>query len=302
MLFRPTTHGLTVLAPAKLNLFLRIVARRSDGYHDIESVMAAINLYDTLSFELLPSGQIELQVIDASPRSRVGGIRSDAPTGPTNLVVRAAKLLKEYASCPLGARISLIKRIPSAAGLGGGSSDCAATLGALNKLWGLGVSRVELGNLASQLGSDVPFFLGETPVALCTGRGELIEPFRVSPSLHFVVAKPSSGLSTPAVYRECRPDQTHQNGRLFLEALGGGQISRMARRLHNGLQIPAEQLSSDVRRLRSLFEQQSVVGHQMSGSGSSYFGVCRSRRHAMRVASRLRSAGVPWVKVARICP
>lgn len=302
MLCRPTTRGFTVLAPAKLNLFLRIVARRGDGYHDIESVMAAINLYDTLSFEPLPTNEIELRVTDASPCSSIGNIRSEAPAGPSNLVVRAAMLLKEHAACQQGVRISLIKRIPSSAGLGGGSSDCAATLGALNRLWKLGLPRQALEGLAGQLGSDIPFFLGKSPVALCTGRGELIEPLGVYPSLHFVIAKPATGLSTPAVYRECHPDRTDQNARLFLDALSGGGLSRMARRLHNGLQIPAEKLSSDVRRLRSLFEQQSVVGHQMSGSGSSYFGVCRSRRHAIGIAGRLWAAGVPWVKVARICP
>ena len=302
MLCRSTNRGFTVLAPAKLNLFLRIVARRSDGFHEIESVMATINIYDTLTFESLPSESVELNVVDAFPRSSVDALRSEAPAGPTNLVVRAAMLLKEHASCDRGVRISLVKRIPSSAGLGGGSSDCAATLGALNRLWGLGVSQQKLVELAACLGSDVPFFLGKTPVALCTGRGEFIEPVRVSTGLHFVVAKPASGLSTPAVYRACQPDRTDQSANLFLKAMSGGEISRMARRLHNGLQAPAETLSSDVRRLRSLFEQESVVGHQMSGSGSSYFGVCRSRRHAMRIASRLRSAGIPWVQVARSCP
>lgn len=302
MLCRPTHRGITVLAPAKLNLFLRIVARRSDGYHDIESVMAAINIYDTLTFETLPSGEIELNVVDASPRSRVGELRSEAPVGPTNLVVRAAMLLKEHAGCSQGARISLIKRIPSSAGLGGGSSDCAATIGALSRLWGIGASRAELLELGGRLGSDVPFFLGKTPVALCTGRGERLEPFRISTGLHFVVAKHAGGLSTPAVYKACHPDQSDQNANRFLQAMSRGEIYQMAQRLHNGLQAPAETLSSDVRRLRSLFEQESVVGHQMSGSGSSYFGVCRSRRHAIGIASRLKSAGVPWVKVARSCP
>ncbi len=302
MLCRSTDRGYTVLAPAKLNLFLRIVARRNDGFHEIESVMAAINIYDTLTFESIALDSIELNVVDAFPRSTVGQLHSQAPAGPTNLVVRAAMLLKEYAGCRQGVRISLVKRIPSSAGLGGGSSDCAATLGALNRLWNLGVPPEKLAKLAGTLGSDVPFFLGKTPVALCTGRGELIEPLRVSTGLHFVVAKPASGLSTPAVYRACHPDQADQRADLFLKALSGGEIFRMARRLHNGLQAPAETLSSDVRRLRSLFEQVSVVGHQMSGSGSSYFGVCRSRRHAMGIASRLKSAGIPWVQVARSCP
>ena len=302
MLCRPSHNGFCVLAPAKLNLFLRIVARRSDGFHEIESVMAAINIYDTLTFEAIASDEIELRIVDASPRSTIGELRSEAPAGPTNLVVRAAMLLKEHAGCRQGARISLVKRIPSSAGLGGGSSDCAATLGALNRLWGLGVSFAKLLELAGRLGSDVPFFLGRTPVALCTGRGDSIEPVRIPTGLHFVVAKPASGLSTPAVYRACHPDQTCQDANQFLQAMRSGGISRMARRLHNGLQAPAETLSGDVRRLRSLFEQESVVGHQMSGSGSSYFGVCRSRRHAMGIASRLKSAGVPWVRVVRSCP
>ncbi len=301
MLCRLTNRGMTVLAPAKLNLFLRVVARRPDGYHEIESVMAAINIYDTLTFEETSSEGVELTVVDASPRSAVPGLRSEAPAGPTNLVVRAAMLLKEYAGCRRGAKIFLIKRIPSSAGLGGGSSDCAAALGALNRLWKLDLPQSQLLELAGRLGSDVPFFLGKSPLALCTGRGETIEPFRVSAGLHFVVAKPATGLSTPAVYRACQPDATNQNATLFLQAIRSGGICRTARRLHNGLQGPAETLSSDVRRLRSLFEQESVVGHQMSGSGSSYFGVCRSHRHAMGIASRLRSAGVPWVKVARSC-
>lgn len=302
MLCRPTTDGLSVLAPAKLNLFLRIVRKRTDGFHDIESVMATINIYDTLSFESTPDGPIELTVTDAYPRSCAGTLRSDAPTGATNLVVRAAMLLKEHAGYQGGARISLIKRIPSAAGLGGGSSDCAATLLALNRLWKLRISEATLSEIAAQLGSDVPFFLGKSAVAACTGRGEVLEPFRVSTGLHFVVAKPLTGLSTPAVYRACVPDQTNQDMNRFVAAMSSGNIHQMARRLHNGLQTPAESLSSDVRRLRSLFEEESVVGHQMSGSGSSYFAVCRTADHARRIASRIAAAGIPWVKVARSCP
>ena len=142
MLCQSTNRGICVLAPAKLNLFLRIVAKRTDGFHDIESVMASVNLYDTLTFEPLSTDDIELAVVDASPRSQSGELKSEAPAGPTNLVVRAANLLKEYAGCHHGARISLIKRIPSSAGLGGGSSDCAAALGALSKLWEIGRAHV----------------------------------------------------------------------------------------------------------------------------------------------------------------
>jgi len=302
MLCRTTNRGLTVLAPAKLNLFLRIVARRDDGFHEIESVMAAINLYDVLTFEPAESDSVELKVGDASARSSGARMPLEAPAGPGNLVVRAAMLLKEYAGCRKGATISLAKKIPSSAGLGGGSSDCAAALYALNRVWALGVPRRELLELAGRLGSDVPFFLSDSTVALCSGRGERIEPFRFSTGLHFVVAKTSTGLSTPAVFRACHPDNTGQRVDLFLKSMQSGAICRMAQRLHNGLQPPAETLSSDVRRLRSLFEQQPVVGHQMSGSGSAYFGVCRTQRQALNVAGHLRAAGIPWVRVVRSCP
>ena len=302
MLCRQINHCLTVLAPAKLNLFLRIVARRPDGFHDIESVMAAINLYDTLTLEAVESGEIELNVFDASARTPTGSIRLEAPTGPENLVVRAANLLRKQAGCEFGARITLVKRIPSSAGLGGGSSDCAAALMGLNRLWSLFLPRNELVTLAGLLGSDVAFFLSESPVALCLGRGEQIKPLQISTGLHFVVAKPVSGLSTPAVYRQCHPDSSAQDINGFIESLSAGALGDMARRLHNGLQAPAELLSSDVRELRHLFEQLPIFGHQMSGSGSSYFGICATRRQALRAAGRLRLAGVPWVRVARCCP
>lgn len=302
MLCRQTTRCLTVLAPAKLNLFLRIVARRSDGFHDIESVMAAVNIYDTVTLEAVSTGDIELTVVDSSARTSAGSMQLEAPAGPQNLVVRAANLLRQKAGCELGARITLVKRIPSSAGLGGGSSDCAAALLGLNRLWNLRLAQSELVTLAGQLGSDVAFFLSESPVALCVGRGEQIEPLQIPTGLHFVVAKPASGLSTPAVYRQCHPDASGQHVGGFVESLATGAIGDMARRLHNGLQAPAESLNFDVRGLRKLFEQLPVAGHQMSGSGSSYFGICASRRQALRAASRLRSAGVPWVQIARCCP
>ena len=302
MLCRQTTRCLTVLAPAKLNLFLRIVARRPDGFHDIESVMASVDLYDTVTLETTSSSEIELTVIDSSVRTLSGSMRLEAPVGPENLVIRAADLLRQHAGCELGARITLIKRIPSSAGLGGGSSDCAAALMGLNRLWNLHLPRSELVALAGRLGSDVAFFLSESPVALCVGRGEQVEPLRISTGLHFVVTKPASGLPTPAVYQRCVPDASGQQVSGFVKSLAAGTIGGMARRLHNGLQAPAESLSSEVSRLRQLFEQLPVAGHQMSGSGSSYFGLCASRRQALRVASRLRSLGIPWVQVARCCP
>ncbi len=302
MLCWQTNRCLTVLAPAKLNLFLRIVARRSDGFHDIESVMASINLYDTLIFNVASTNEIQLTVVDSSAKTLSGSVRLEAPAGPENLVVRAAKLLQSHTNCSAGVRITLVKRIPSSAGLGGGSSDCAATLAGLNRLWNLRLPRSELVALAGQLGSDVPFFLSESPLALCTGRGERIKPLPIETNLHFVVAKPASGLSTPAVYRQCSPDHTGQQVAPFIEALQAGALGRMAQRLHNGLQTPAEVLNAEVRKLRRRFMKLPVLGHRMSGSGSSYFGICSSKQQALRVASQLRSSGVAWIQVARMGP
>ena len=308
MLFRQTSRSLTVLAPAKLNLFLRIVGKRADGFHDLETVMATIGLYDTLVFEACSSSEIELSVVDASMRTRSGSMRLEAPVGPENLVIRAANLLRERTGCRDGARITLVKRIPSSAGLGGGSSDCAAALAGLNRLWNLRLPRAELLIQASELGSDVAFFLADTPMAVCTGRGEQIEPLRYSTRLHFVVAKPASGLSTPAVFRnwssasESRWSSEQPTMKSFVESLTRHDVGTTARRLHNGLQAPAETLNADVRQMRKLFERLPVIGHQMSGSGSSYFGICVSRRQALGVASRLKAAGVPWVQAVRICP
>lgn len=302
MLFQPAIRSLTVLAPAKLNLFLRVVRRRSDGFHEIETVMTAVNIYDTLRFASCESSAIKFQVVMAGART-TNSFRSESiPTGVENLVVRAAQLLKEYARTDKGVQISLLKRIPSAAGLGGGSSDAAATLAALNRLWNLSLTKAELLDLAAQLGSDIGFFLTGSSTAVCRGRGEIVEPLRLMNCLHFVVARPSTGLSTPQVFRHCHPGDTKQSVEAFIDSLNRPGLGRMVRLLLNDLQTPAEELNEEVRTLRCRFDQLPVVGHQMSGSGTSYFGVCASSRHAQTVAARLRAAGVPWVQIARTCP
>jgi len=301
MLFQPSIRSLTVLAPAKLNLFLRVVRRRVDGFHDLETVMTAINIFDTLVFEPVESPEITLRVSMCAPRNRNSAPTDPIPTGPENLVVRAALLLKEHAGVTQGAQITLIKRIPSAAGMGGGSSDAAATLAGLNRLWKLGRSSDELLELAGRLGSDIGFFLGGSSTAVCRGRGELVEPLQLPMGLHFVVARPSSGLSTPAVFKHCQPGQSDRDVGEFLAALQRPGLGQMVRLLLNDLQSPAERLNDQVRDLRERFAKLPVIGHQMSGSGTSYFGICSSARHAGAIASRLRSEGVPWVQIARTC-
>jgi 4-diphosphocytidyl-2-C-methyl-D-erythritol kinase len=292
---------LAIQAPAKLNLFFEVLAKRNDGYHEIETLMCPIDLYDTLHFQEDPNGQLELRcrrVFGAGgPRGR--GF-DDVPEGPDNLVVRAVELVRSRTGVHRGAKLWLVKRIPAAAGLGGGSSDAAAALVAANEGWRLGRSREELAQWAAELGSDVPFFLADGP-AVCRGRGERVEPVGGLGVMSFVVVRPPEGLATAAVYGACRAAQRPQSARPLVDALRRGDWKEVGRRLLNRLQPAAETLSPWIRRLQQEFSQLDVLGHGMSGSGTSYFGLCRHARHARRCARRLEASGVGVVFAVRSC-
>lgn len=292
---------LVVQAPAKLNLFFEVLAKRSDGYHEIESLMCPIDIYDTLHFQEDSSGQVELRCRRVFGASGPSGCSLDeVPEGPQNLVVRAVELVRRRAGVRRGAKLRLIKRIPAAAGLGGGSSDAAAALVAANEGWQLGRSRDELSEWAAELGSDVPFFLVGGP-AICRGRGERVEPVADLGSLYFVVVRPPAGLSTAAVYGVCQPAAEPQAVQPLVEALQRGDWKRAGGLLANRLQPAAERLSPWVKRLHQEFSQLDFLGHGMSGSGTSYFGLCRHARHARRSARRLEANGVGTVFAVRSC-
>ena len=292
---------LVIQAPAKLNLFFEVLAKRTDGYHEIETLMCPIDLFDTLHFQEDPNGQLELRcrrVFGASGPSGRG--LHEVPDGPENLVLRAVELVRRRAGVRRGAKLLLVKRIPAAAGLGGGSSDAAAALVAANEGWRLGRSRDELAHWAAELGSDVPFFLAGGP-AVCRGRGERVTPVAGLGALSFVVVRPPEGLATADVYRACRPAAEPQTAGPLIRALQQGDWKQAGRRLLNRLQPAAERLSPWVERLQQEFSQLDVLGHGMSGSGTSYFGLCRHARHARRSARRLEANGVGAVFVVRSC-
>src|SRR5580765_8949946 len=175
MLYRGQPNFVTVFAPAKLNLILKVLGKRADGYHELETLMVSVDLYDTLTFRDDPTGNLSLTCRDGGPRLARSPPREMPGVGQDNLAIRAARLLQETTRTSHGARIELMKRIPLAAGLAGGSSDAAATLSGLNRLWNLGLTAVELMQLASRLGSDIPFFLCSAWAAICRGRGEIVE-------------------------------------------------------------------------------------------------------------------------------
>jgi 4-diphosphocytidyl-2-C-methyl-D-erythritol kinase len=299
MLREPAGNGpsaVTVWAPAKVNLFLEVVGKRPDGYHELRTLMVAVSLYDTLTFTLAPSGPIRLSC---------PGV--DLSTGPENLVVRAADHLRRQAILrgqpegSLGADVVLTKRIPLAAGLAGGSTDAAATLVGLNRLWGLGLGRDELAALAADLGSDVAFFL-DPPCAWCTGRGEVVERWPLGARLHLVLVAPPFGLSTAEVYRALDaspPTLTlphegggEQSGDEIKAAVRVGDVAAIGRSLHNRLQEPAERLRPELADLLARLKSLGPAGCLMSGSGSTLFALCRDCREAARIGREFRQ-GLP---------
>lgn len=292
MLFYGGEDSLTIQTPAKLNLFLEIAARRADGFHEIETLMVAVGLYDTLRIQPTPTETISLKVTcSGAVLPPHGDQQSEIPEGSDNLVVRAAELLRGATGTSRGACLELHKRIPAAAGLAGGSSDAAAALVGLNRVWRLGLSPSELHDLAGQLGSDVPFFLSAS-AAICRGRGEIVEPFRLPVRLYFVIVRPPTGLPTAEVFRHCRPADCRRGVEDLVGALVKGNLGQAGRRLHNGLLEPAVALNNDVKQLRRIFTKLPVLGHLMSGSGTSYFGICAQRKHARTVAARLKAARI----------
>jgi 4-diphosphocytidyl-2-C-methyl-D-erythritol kinase len=292
MIVRPVADGVEVLAPAKLNLFLEILGRRPDGYHELESVMVAVDLHDTLHVAVDPSGAITLSCDDPT-----------LPTGGENLVVRAAERLKAVSGCPLGATIALAKAIPAQAGLAGGSSDAAATLLALDRLWDVRLPPDRLDALAGEIGSDVAFFR-HVPAAVCRGRGERVESLSMARTLHFVLVCPPIGLSTADVYRNLAlPERPRPVGPV-LEALVADRSDALGRSLFNRLQPVAERLQPALERVRDALASlgPSLDGHLMSGSGSAYFGLCRDRDAAVDAARRLETLGLGRVRVVTCGP
>ena len=302
MLFRQHGRSLTVHTPAKLNLFLEVLGQRSDGFHELETLMMSVRLYDTLCFTEDASGKICLDEMAADPH--VGGDESFdvLSLGKDNLIIRAAELLRRDAGIESGVRIRLYKRIPISAGLAGGSSNAAATLAALNRLWGLNLPVRELQKLASQLGSDAGFFLENSSTAVCRGRGEMIEPLFVPVGMHFVIVRPQTGLSTAEVYQHWQPAGKPKNVNPLIDCLKRGRMSRAARCMHNALQPVAEQMNPEVTQLRKIFNSESTFGHMMSGSGSAYFGICATRRQACRIACRLQDSQMGMAFVAQSGP
>jgi len=279
---------LVLRAPCKVNLTLEVLGKRPDGYYEIRTVMQAVDLCDELEFVRL-----------ARPRVTLSCDRPGLPIDEDNLVVRAARLLQDRCGARAGVAVRLRKRVPIGGGLGGGSSDAAVTLLALNDLWGLGLSLEELRPLAAELGSDVPFFLWGGR-ALCEGRGELVTPMDDGPPLHFVLVMPGLHVATGAVYAAAGNALTSRAG--ARNNVSGDRGEAGVRPIHcvlrNDLQGPALAVEPELRSLQEglmgLAQECRCKGLLLCGSGSSYLMLMGDHEAALKAVTVLGLAlGVP---------
>lgn len=245
--------SLTLYSPAKINLFLRILDRRPDGYHELASLFQAITLSDVITFSLAKKDHLTCTDLNV-------------PVDSSNLVIKAANLFRARTGITQGINIHIVKNIPIEAGLGGGSSNAATTLWALNELCGRPASTRDLMNWGADIGSDVPFFLSQG-TAYCTGRGECVQLIPSLPPLDLWIVKPSNGLSTASVYRAFKQSETEQrNPEQHLTGFLEGIPS-----FFNDLEAPAFSL---LPQLQEFKEKLIIAGFSsvlMSGSGSSFF-------------------------------
>lgn len=273
-----------VFSPAKINLYLCVLSKRLDGFHELDTLFERVSLGDTLTFRTADT--IRLSTDCAA-----------LPTDESNLVVRAAMLLKKERRVKKGADIFLQKRIPVAAGLGGGSSNAAATLVGLDRLWKLRSSRRTLLRLAAQLGSDVPFFLMNTSYAVGRGRGERLKAVRKGPKLWHCLVQPPFGISTREAYGALRGRfLTHPrpNARMLLRLLRTGRSEGLSKHLINSLELALNKRVTDIDRIKKMILKSGAFASMMSGSGSVVFGLYTSRRAAEAGARRLRQANQRW--------
>lgn len=271
---------LTLYAPAKINWFLEVTGKRPDGYHELVTVMQAISLFDRLDFEETSTPGITLSCnIDLGPPEK-------------NLVVRAAEVLRRAHAPERGAKIHLEKHVPHGAGLGGGSSDAACAVVGLNRLWKLNLEETRLEELVAQVGSDCAFFV-RGGIALCTGRGEIIEHKPPIPSIDLVILYPNVVLPTPDVYRELSTRLTYTpkdcyffHRSRFLSALSVSKV------VFNRLEEAALRVSPGLREVWGKTENESgVTCRFVSGSGSAIAFVTTDRSAALALARLFEQRG-----------
>jgi len=279
---------LSLEAPAKINWLLYVLGKRDDGYHEILSLVQKVDLRDRVALKPREDGKITL--------------KSDLPVPPgQNLVVKAALLLKNETGAKDGVHIRLEKSVPVEAGLGGGSSDAAAALLGLNALWRLKLSREDLMELARRLGSDVPFFLGQS-CAVVAGRGEALEPAAPGSPVYILIVKPFFGVGTAWAYGRIKGytelTKAQNNIKIFLRALREGDFNALREfRAGNDLEPGVLGAFPEIMRIKAALREKGAVYSSMTGSGSAVFGLFAEGRLAERAAKEICLSS--WCRVVR---
>jgi len=284
-------------SPCKVNLLLNILGRRPDGFHELETVMQPVALCDRLTLERR-GGAVELTCSDAA-----------LPTDARNLVHRAATGFLAAANIRDGVRLHLEKKIPLAAGLGGGSGNAATTLLALNELFGRPLAAAKLNELAAALGSDVPFFLQARP-ALATGRGEIIQPLEPFPALHgraFLLIHPGFGISTPWAYQNLARFPKALNGKpgraqKLIAALRTNDLRAAGAEFYNSLEAPALEKYPVLALFQDFLRAHGALAALMSGSGSTTFAVVENTAAGETLREKFKEKFGPncWTSVVKI--
>jgi 4-diphosphocytidyl-2-C-methyl-D-erythritol kinase len=275
-------RGLKILAPAKVNLFLAILGKRADGYHEIRSLMQSISLFDIIRIE---AGD--------------GNTTIQCPGYPElenedNLIIRAVHLLEKETALRLALSIRLQKRIPPGGGLGGGSSDAAAVLSELNRLQENPIRSGRLGALAGQLGSDVPFFLNKG-TAMASGRGEQIDPWPYFPSWWYILIFPGFSISTTWAYSQVKIPLTEEKKIFIISNLKKGREFSEKERFKNDLEEFIFPSFPVLGKIKKALLEQGCFQALMSGSGSTVFGIWQDRQKACEAFKQLKKQG--WGKV-----
>jgi 4-diphosphocytidyl-2-C-methyl-D-erythritol kinase len=273
-------HSITVKAPAKVNTLLRVIGRRENGYHDLEMVMVPLTLCDELTLSAAPSG-VALSI---------DGVTDQGMAGEKNLAVRAARAISSAAGISPGVRIELAKRIPIAAGLGGGSSDAAAVLRGMNDLFDLGFSAERLAEIGTALGADVPFFC-HAGAAFVEGIGDRVTPYQIFPNLALLLVNPGFAVSTPWVYRQWDLELTLTPPDARVRPLF--QVLRdVVASLHNDLERVTIPAHPEIAAIKDALCDAGAEGALMSGSGPTVFGIFSDA--VSRDAAMERLARKPW--------
>ncbi len=265
-------------APAKINLTLDVLNKRDDGFHEVEMIMTMIDLVDRISFEEREDGAIVVETTS-----------SIIPTDERNIIYKAAKLLQDEFAIQKGMHIYLDKKIPIAAGLGGGSSDAAATLRGLNRLWQLNLSNEQLESYGARLGSDVPFCVsGKTAVA--RGRGELLEQLSPMPAGWILLAKPAVSVSTKVIYNKLdyRSIAQHPETGRMIEAIAAKDLNAILSLLYNVLQPLTFSLYPEVEGLANQMRDYGVSNVVMSGSGPTLYTLSSKESSLSKIYNALR--------------